>query len=207
MIGSQPAIFAAISADNPTAPTPNIAMLSPGCGFMTFKHGAGAGLAAAGERAEQLERRVAAHFDGVALLAQGERAERGLLKECAVNRRAVLRQAASIHPRAFLSSSDRGRACSNYAGAVGQFAQLPHHGYDMTTWSPGTNVRTGATDRVDHAGTFVPVNSRVGRYVVTITAVQIGLAHPAGHDTYDQLVSPGRAEFQSIDDERTRPFP
>ena len=36
MIGSQPAIFAAISADNPTAPTPNMAMLSPAAGFMTF---------------------------------------------------------------------------------------------------------------------------------------------------------------------------
>ena len=36
MIGSQPAIFAAISADSPTAPTPNTAMLSPRSGFMAL---------------------------------------------------------------------------------------------------------------------------------------------------------------------------
>ena len=37
MIGSQPSIFAAIKAESPTAPTPNIAMLSPAVGFMTLK--------------------------------------------------------------------------------------------------------------------------------------------------------------------------
>ncbi len=36
MIGSQPAILAAIIADRPTEPTPNTAKLSPGDGFITF---------------------------------------------------------------------------------------------------------------------------------------------------------------------------
>jgi hypothetical protein len=36
MIGSQPAIFAAISAERPTAPTPNTAIPSPGCGCIEF---------------------------------------------------------------------------------------------------------------------------------------------------------------------------
>ena len=36
MIGSQPAIFAAISADSPTAPTPNTANASPGCGCIVL---------------------------------------------------------------------------------------------------------------------------------------------------------------------------
>ena len=34
MIGSQPAILAAIRPDSPTAPTPNTAKESPACGFI-----------------------------------------------------------------------------------------------------------------------------------------------------------------------------
>jgi hypothetical protein len=36
MIGSQPAIFAAMSPDKPAAPTPNTTKLSPARGFITL---------------------------------------------------------------------------------------------------------------------------------------------------------------------------
>src|SRR5579885_2161926 len=101
MMGSQPAIFAAIRADRPTAPTPKTAKPSPGFGLITLNT-APAGLAAAGERAEQLDRRILAHLHRIAFLRQRKRAERRLLEECAVDRFAVLRQQrGAIGARAF----------------------------------------------------------------------------------------------------------
>ncbi len=90
MIGSQPAIFAAIRPDSPTAPTPNTANESPGLRLHRVEHRARAGLAAAGERSEQLERRVVAHLHDEALVGDGVGRERRLLEERAVDRRAVL---------------------------------------------------------------------------------------------------------------------
>ena len=64
----------------------------------------------------------------------------------------------------------------------------------------------GAADSVDHAGAFVAVDRRVGTDEIAVAAVQVGLAHAAGHDAHDQFVGAGLAKLQCIDDERRRPF-
>ena len=56
-----------------------------------IEHRAGAGLAAAGERPEQIERGITAHLHDEALVGDGVGGERRLLEERAVDRRAVLR--------------------------------------------------------------------------------------------------------------------
>ena len=205
MIGSQPAIFAAISADNPTAPTPNTAILSPGVRLHDVQHGAGAGLAAAGERAEQFKRRVVAHFDGVALLAQRESAERGLLKERAVNRRAVLRQ----QGRAVGAGAARLQAAAVHAivlpllPAIGAGA-APRIRHDHVV--AGRKPAHGAADGMHDAGAFVAVNGRVRAVEIAVAAVQIGLAHAARHDADDHLVRARLAQLHGLDGERARPF-
>ena len=188
------AIFAAISADNPTAPTPNTAKLSPGCGFMTLST-RGAGLAAAGERAEQLERRVVAHFDGVALLAEREGAERRLLKERAVDRRAVLRQQRRAVGAGATRSSGRGRPRNSSGAAVGNSRR--RRTTDRT--SPrGRRARSSRTSRRPHEPRRRPHGrTPPGRAVViAVAAVQVGLAHAARDDADDQLVRARVGEIQ-----------
>ena len=76
MIGSQPAILAAIRPESPTAPTPNTANESPGSRSHGVEHRAGAGLSAAGERADQLERGVVPDLDHQALVGDRMGGER-----------------------------------------------------------------------------------------------------------------------------------
>jgi hypothetical protein len=56
---------------------------------------------------------------------------------------------------------------------------------------------------MDHARTFMSVNTGIRRRVIAVTTVQIGLADAARYDPYDQLVGPGLAEFYRVDNEWT----
>ena len=91
MIGSQPAILAAISADRPTAPTPNTAKLSPAFGCITLSTAPAPVWPPQASAQTLLERHVVAHLHREALVGDGEVAERRLLEEGAVDRLAVLR--------------------------------------------------------------------------------------------------------------------
>ena len=70
----EPAIFAAIKPDNPTAPTPKTAKLSPARGFMTLRTGR-TGLPAAGECADMFDRRIGAYLYGEASIGDREISE------------------------------------------------------------------------------------------------------------------------------------
>src|ERR1700730_2329826 len=63
-----------------------------------------------------------------------------------------------------------------------------------------------AADGMDHAGTLVAVNRRIGRSEIAVAAVQIGLAHAARHHPDDHFVRARIAKFQFIDGEGSRAF-
>ena len=70
----------------------------------------------------------------------------------------------------------------------------------------GREPAHGAADGMHHAGAFVAVNGRVRAVEIAVAAVQIGLAHAAGHDADDHLVRPRLAQLHGLDGERARPF-
>src|SRR5580693_7060629 len=86
MIGSQPAIRAAINPARPTPPTPYTAIDCPAAGCITFSTAPSAGLQATAERTQHFDRRVAADLDDILGRGDGETRERGLLKEAGINR-------------------------------------------------------------------------------------------------------------------------
>ena len=65
----QPTALAAMTAARPTEPQPKMAMLEPAGGLSALMHRAGAGLDAAGERTEQLQRHVGATLTVLASFA------------------------------------------------------------------------------------------------------------------------------------------
>ena len=70
----------------------------------------------------------------------------------------------------------------------------------------GRKAAHGAADGVHDAGAFVAVNGGVRAVEIAVAAVQIGLAHAAGHDADDHLVRPRLAQLHGLDGERARPF-
>ncbi len=92
------------------------------------------------------------------------------------------------------------------AGAARQFGQVPHHGYDMTTWSPGAKRVHAAADRMHHAGALMPEHGGIGRSIVAVAAVQVGLAHAARDDLDEEFVGARIGQLDLIDDERAGSF-
>jgi hypothetical protein len=62
--------------------------------------------------------------------------------------------------------------------------------------------RDARADRLDHSGAFVAVNRGIGRVVVTVATVQVGLAHAARHDPHQCLVRPRIGQLELVDGER-----
>jgi hypothetical protein len=58
-------------------------------------------------------------------------------------------------------------------------------------------------DGMDHACTFVSVNTGIRCRVIAVTTVQIGLADATRYNPDDQFLGPRLAEFYCVDDEWT----
>ena len=137
MIVVAPATTAPISAARPTAPVPKITMLGPAAHpARRRQHGAGAGLDAAPQRTELLERQGRVDHHHVALGGQAVGGERRLAEPA----RGDLAPDASVtavekSPRrpSRLSSQN----CSHaYGRDAWQAVHCPHDSKEMTTWSP-----------------------------------------------------------------------
>src|SRR5262249_5458421 len=61
-------------------------------------------------------------------------------------------------------------------------------------------------DGLHHTRAFVAVNRGIGRVVVAVATVQVGLAHAARHDPDQRLVRPRIGQFEPIDREGTKFF-
>ena len=133
MIGSHPAIFAAIRPDNPTAPTPNTANGSPGRGCIVLST---APAPVCPLQASGPSRSSGASFrnlHGEALVGDRVGRERRLLEEGAVDRLAVS-GSSSVEPSGRVPRILRSKffwQCHSIWRR--QLAQVPHHGNDMTT--------------------------------------------------------------------------
>ena len=70
----------------------------------------------------------------------------------------------------------------------------------------GREFGHAGADGLHHAGTFVAVNRGIGRVVVAVATVQVGLAHAARHDPDQRLVRARIGQFEPIDREGTEFF-
>ena len=121
---------------------------------------------------------------------------------------------------------DRGAALAHERGAVGaraaHFQVQPLHAMGLhvasTIWADaaprkrdddviaGCEFRHAVADGLHHARAFVAVNRGIGRVVVAVATVQVGLAHAARHDPDQRLVRPRIGQFEPIDREGTEFF-
>ena len=70
----------------------------------------------------------------------------------------------------------------------------------------GRECGHAVADGLHHARAFVAVNRGIGRVVVAVATVQVGLAHAACHDPDQRLVRPRIGQFEPIDGEGTEFF-
>ena len=156
MIGSQPAILAAISAGQTDSADPEHDKTIARRGLHHVEDRAGAGLAAAGQCRRMFERCVVTHFHGEALVGDGEGAERGLLEKGAIDRLAVDANAGSSRRRACRYAL-RSLACDAIAsaGACGSSGirrtRIRHHHVVARL-----EIVDRATDRAHDAGALMP---------------------------------------------------
>src|SRR5260221_1371959 len=165
----------------------------------------GARLSAAGEWSEKVQRGIFPDFHHVAFVGDGVGREGGLLEEGAVNRNAIL-----AHER----------------GAVGaRAARLQFHTFHAVEWHIPAAIRARAApgerdddmiarreffdagaDGLHYSCAFVAVYRRIRHVVVTVAAVQVGLAHAACHDPHQCLVRPWIGEYHLLDREGAELF-
>jgi len=63
------------------------------------------------------------------------------------------------------------------------------------------------TDRLDYTRTLMPKHSRVRHgWKISVTAVQIRVAHAGRHDTNPHFVGPRVGQLKSLDHEGRRPL-
>src|SRR6185437_11277207 len=163
-----------------------------------------AGLTAAGQRTDQIERRIAAHFDGVARLGERVSAERRLLEEGSVYRSAVARQQGRTIGASALVLQITGISAivQPLSPAMRALAAPWVRHDDVVAWR---KLAHRAAYGVDHAGALVAKHRRIGAdRVIAVAAVQIGLAHAARDDADNQLVGAWLGELQGLDDEGRR---
>src|SRR6185436_19401984 len=67
-------------------------------------------------------------------------------------------------------------------------------------------LRHARSDRLNDPSPLVAENRRQRRIIIAVPSVQVGLAHPARDDPYQQLVRPRISQVQRFDAEASRPF-
>jgi hypothetical protein len=85
------------------------------------------------------------------------------------------------------------------AAAIGTGAAPGKRHHDVIAGFYRTHA---AADRRHHARAFMTEHGRVGRAVIGIAPMQVGLAHAAGNDTHQHLIGARIGQFEPIDDER-----
>jgi hypothetical protein len=71
----------------------------------------------------------------------------------------------------------------------------------------GSEVADRGADLLDDAGAFVAAHDRVRQVrEIAVAGMQVGLAHPARDDPYQQLVRPRIRQVQLFDAEASRSF-
>ena len=82
-----------------------------------------------------------------------------------------------------------------------QFGHLPHHGNEITTWSPGATLRTAEPTASTMPPPSWPNTAGYGVWIIAVASVQVGLAHAACHDADEHLVGARVGQLELLDRE------
>ena len=142
------------------------------------QHRAGAGLDAAAQRAEQLQRRVVADLDGVGLVGDGEGGEGGLARR--TGRSASRSSSASDRawePSGRWPAKLMSLKLAQLAGEPSRHGRHCRQGRKLrATWSPGTTFVDGAADRLHDPGPLMPEHDRQRHRVHLVPDDEVGVA-------------------------------
>ena len=171
----------------------------PECRLQAIEHGAGAGLDAASERAEQGQVHVLVDLDHIALVGHRVGAERGLAEERRqVGIALVQARAAVLHAPAEIQLVEEvahGGVPGQAVGAMAAMGEGHHH-----VVADGEVGDVGA-DLFDDPGALVPQHDRIGRDG-QVASHRIGMTD-AGRDHLDEhLAGPGAGQAYFLDCER-----
>ena len=189
MIVVAPAAWAAITALSPTAPAPVTAKLAPAPTSSARQHRAGAGLDAAAQRAEQLQRRVVADLDGVDLVGDGVGGEGGLGEEPVAQRCAAIGQRQGVGAVGALAGEvDVVEVGAARRGAVEAGSALPARQEAQRDVVAGRDLGDAAAHGLDDAGALVAEHDRQRHRVHLVPDDEVGVAEPGGDDADHDLV-------------------
>src|SRR6516164_7778850 len=203
MIGSHPAIRAAINPARPTPPTPYAAIDCPGEGCITLST-APAPVCKPQPRGPSISIGASRRILTTSLAgATAKTGERGLLKEAGINRLAV----AAHRDRAVGTAATRLKRAGalTIGDALGAtrpaFAAPWKRDHDRIA---RRKIGGGGSNLLDNAGALMAANDSIGQVrEIAIAGVQVGVAHAAGHDPYQHFVGERFRKVEGLDLERS----
>ncbi len=172
-----------------------------GTHFERIDHGPGAGLYAAGERTQQLQRHVLRYLDDIALVAQGVAGKRRLPEKIAVDRLAITGQAtAAIDAGA---EKVMGKELVAVGGCLFQAtgalaAGVEGHDHMIADG----HLADGPANPFDHTGTFVAEDHRRRGRQQTVAHHDVGVTDAGSHHPHQDLSIAGLLQVQSFDIQR-----